>query len=118
MRPSILEPTRFTGDASVDMVSLIQWLTDFYKAVVLLNQDCTGTATVSEDETDVEVTSIVRQTDVNYRIAVTATESTGTPADAAFIVKAVAKTKTGFTLTLAAAPGSGNTVTFDWQIQR
>lgn len=60
----------------------------------------------------------VTEPDTNYQVIATAASSTGAPVTSSFIVASTAKTTTTFTPTLAAAPGAGNSVTFDYFVVR
>lgn len=51
--------------------------------------------------------------DANYVVMATARDFSGSPAASAFVVTRIARTVDSFVLTTAAAPGGGNTVTFD-----
>ncbi|KXJ55854.1 MAG: hypothetical protein AXW12_09585 [Thalassospira sp. Nap_22] len=72
----------------------------------------TGTAlteTITFDE---------KQPNDTYNIVVTAVAFTGTPAFEAFVSFGIAKTTEDFTVSVSVAPGTGNSVTFDWQLRR
>lgn len=72
----------------------------------------TGTAlseTITFDE---------KQPNDTYNIVVTAVEFTGTPAFEAFVSVGIEKTTEDFTVSVSVAPGTGNSVTFDWQLRR
>ena len=56
--------------------------------------------------------------DAKYRIVVAPTSTSGTPAPGSNRVVSIAKTARGFTIFLENAPGTGNSVTFDWMISR
>lgn len=58
------------------------------------------------------------QVDTNYRVMATPQTSTGAPPDGAFIVADIAKTTNDITLTVRAAPGGVDTVTFNLLIVR
>lgn len=60
----------------------------------------------------------VTEPDLNYQVIAMATGSTGAPVTSSLIVSSVAKTTTTFLPTLAAAPGAGNSVTFDYFVVR
>lgn len=77
-----------------------------------------GSTSVSGASISGSVTFGTAQADDAYRILMTATASTGAPGVNARVVVAVAKTAAGFTFDLGAAPGLGNSVTFDWHLWR
>jgi hypothetical protein len=74
----------------------------------------TGAVTVAGAAASAAVPFTSAYPDAAYRIVLTRTASAGAPAAAADDVTAVIKTKTGFTVTVAAAPGVGSAVTFDY----
>jgi hypothetical protein len=51
--------------------------------------------------------------DADYRVIVQARDFTGAPSASAFVVTRIVRTKEQFVVTLAAAPGAGNSVSFD-----
>lgn len=77
-----------------------------------------GTATISHTDTAAVITFASAEADTNYRVATCFTGSTGTPPLDAFHVVSVTKTTADATLTLNAAPGSGNSVILDYIILR
>ncbi len=77
-----------------------------------------GSVTVSDAATTQAVTFGTAQANTSYRVMLTAVSSTGTPGVNAHVIVGVAKTTGGFTITVGAAPGVGNTVTFDWHLWR
>lgn len=58
------------------------------------------------------------QDDASYNVVFGAITLTGAPAANSTVIRSTAKLTTGFTITVAAAPGVGTDVTFDYQIQR
>lgn len=72
----------------------------------------TGTALTETVEFDEE------QPNDTYNIVITAVGFTGTPAFEAFVSVGIAKTTEDFTVSVSVAPGTGNSVTFDWQLRR
>lgn len=77
-----------------------------------------GTFTIQENDVGVNVTFNVPQKDANYRVWVQATNSVGSPATQAFIVKQKTYTTTQFTVIMLGSPGEGNSVTYEWQLIR
>lgn len=77
-----------------------------------------GQVTISDAATSAGVTFPEAQDDTSFYVAATPVASTGTPAANSDLVASVAKTTAGFTLNVKAAPGAGNSVTFDLQVQR
>jgi len=80
--------------------------------------DAFGTVTVSNTDTEGTVTFAEAQDDATYEIVLTASAETGTPAAGSATVTKQAKTASGFTITLEAAPGASNSVTFSWILRR
>ncbi len=75
-----------------------------------------GTITVSG--TDTTGTATVSFSDTGYNVVYGALSSTGTPAAGAFTPVSTGKTTTQITITVQAAPGSGDSVTFDFIAKR
>jgi hypothetical protein len=72
-----------------------------------------GTLTIADPATTAVFTFAEEQPDTNYFVQATGSAFGGTPLADAFIPVGIAKTTTGFTLTIAVAPGAGDSVTFD-----
>lgn len=81
-------------------------------------QNLRGALTISDSGTTGAVTFDVEEPDDSYHVAVTPVSSTGTPDTGSNRVLSVTKTSAGFTVEVEAAPGSGNSVTFDWILVR
>jgi 1-aminocyclopropane-1-carboxylate deaminase/D-cysteine desulfhydrase-like pyridoxal-dependent ACC family enzyme len=76
-----------------------------------------GSVTISNAATTA-VVAIETQPNTSYYVTFGGSAFTGAPGATAFVVVTLAKTTTQFTLTLAAAPGVGNSVTLDWHVAR
>lgn len=83
-----------------------------------LNGLIAGTFTTQDADVGVEVTFTVAQKDTAYRVWVQAVDNTGTPSSDAFIVKEKTYETGKFTVIMLGTPGSGNTITFEWQLIR
>lgn len=83
----------------------------------LASQD-SGTLIISGASISGAVAFAVAQADTNFYPVTTVAATSGTPAAGAYTVTGIAKTTGGFTVSLSAAPGVGNSVTFNWQVQR
>lgn len=120
-RADIPSPPKLSDNTAETFVAYIDYIANLYKAMVLesgvFQQPC-GSAEIDETNNAFEVVFSIPQANDRYAVAITAIGSTGSPGVNAFVVKAVTKTRTGFTFQLFAAPGAGNSVTFDWQVQR
>lgn len=73
-----------------------------------------GSVTISGTDTSAVVTFATPRNNTDYAVVASASDFTGAPAAAPRIVARITKTKTGFTILNAGAPGAGNSVTFDW----
>ncbi len=60
----------------------------------------------------------IAEPDTNYRVLLTPTGATGSPAAGSNRVQVVSKAAGYFTVLIEAAPGTGASVTFDWQVFR
>lgn len=83
-----------------------------------LNGFITDTFTISEAFTGVSVTFGTAQPDDNYRVLIQAKSFTGTPAIGAFIIASKTYNAADFSVTLYQAPGTGASVTYEWQLIR
>lgn len=77
-----------------------------------------GTVTVVDAATTGAVTFTTAETNSSYYLSVTPVSKTGSPAAASNRVSEIAKTGSGFTITVEAAPGAGTTRVFDWVLIR
>lgn len=77
-----------------------------------------GSFNIADAATTALVTFASAQPDTNYEITFGPQAIAGAPAIDASIVRSYAKTTTDFTVTIAAAPGAGTSVTISWQLQR
>jgi len=120
-RSDIPAQARLTGSAREDFAAAVQYIEQLYRVLVLESgvfQQPTGFALVSETAFTFSHTFAQAQPDVNYSVTVSATGYIGTPTVNAFVVKGVTKSVNGFAVELFAAPGGGNSVSLDWQVQR
>ena len=97
-----------TANAALALATTVDTRTKFEDA---------GEVTISGAATTA-IVATTTQPDTSFFVTFGGAAFTGAPAAAAFIVVAVAKTTAGFTLTLAAAPGVGNSVTLAWHVAR
>jgi len=77
-----------------------------------------GSLTISDTDSNKTVNLSPNQADTNYFLTFTRTAVSGTPAADSDEVASVTKNAGSFTVTMKAAPGAGNSVTFDWTLQR
>lgn len=76
-----------------------------------------GTLTVSAGATTAAVAFDVPTHDTRYRILPTPVTVSGGATAGSSRVRSIAKTTTGFTITVEAAPGGAESVVFDWSLQ-
>lgn len=77
-----------------------------------------GELTVSEADDEATVTFSAAEDNATYKVFAVPQAFSGTPADGAFTIKKIDKTTGGFTVTFLAAPGAGNSVTYDYWMRR
>ena len=83
-----------------------------------------GKVTISNTATSVVVNSsngwsvLADEFDTNYYLTVTPTTISGTPAAGSNRITSISKATNGFTINVEAAPGTGNSITFDWHLFR
>ncbi|MFQ5872900.1 MAG: glycosyl hydrolase family 28-related protein [Dehalococcoidia bacterium] len=77
-----------------------------------------GSFTIAGEETAGTVRFKAEETDKNYFLTVTPVSSTRTSPRGSNRVLSVSKSTTGFTVIVEAAPGTGNSVSFDWHLIR
>jgi hypothetical protein len=77
-----------------------------------------GTVTVTGVATTGTVTFSTNEADASFQVVLTAKSSTGTPVAGSNRVLSYTTATTGFTITVEAAPDTGNTVTFSWILIR
>lgn len=77
-----------------------------------------GTVTISDTATTGVVTLAEALADTAFHAILVPSASTGTPAAGSRDVVTIVNATTGFTVTLGAAPGAGNSVTFNWLLHR
>jgi hypothetical protein len=118
--PVVLPPPRITGNLKADLDAMNEWFTDVYQIAIVGNQfwQESGSFTISESDTTATVSFAATQDDTEYQIHEDATNVTGTPAAGSSTRASLAKTTTGFVIAMEAAPGAGNSVTFDWSLMR
>lgn len=77
-----------------------------------------GQFTITGTALTKEVTFAQEQPNATYNLVMTPVAFTGTPAFEAFVPVSIAKTTEDFTVSVSVAPGTGNSVTYDWQLSR
>lgn len=121
---NVPSPQRMTGVPASDLRTLSAYVNDFHKAAILeremlaQSEQLFGGFTISDAETTAEVTFSVDVPDTSYIVVPVVTGITGAPAAGARNITAIAKTVSGFTIAVEAAPGAGTAVTYDWILRR
>lgn len=77
-----------------------------------------GSLTIRGAAASATVVFDVAEVDERYVLAVTPTTWSGAVTPGANRILGIEKRATGFTVTVEAAPGAGNAITFDWQLTR
>ena len=77
-----------------------------------------GEFTISDTDIGSELTFADEQPDTNYRVFVQAKSITGTPSNNAYTVKTKTYLIDKFTVIMLSSPGSGNSITYEWQLIR
>jgi hypothetical protein len=125
----ILGPKTPIYDMTLDGYNNVTKLTDRNNSYVDLDGSVTGSTgtfarvengefTIADAATGSGTISFVADThDTKYRISLEPVAVTGSPAAGAF-AHYVTRTKSGFTVTLTAAPGAGTSITYAWKMDR
>jgi hypothetical protein len=77
-----------------------------------------GQVQIADTATTATITLAPVEPDAAYFVQVTPVSIFGTPASGAFTIRTVAKAAGTFTITVLAAPGTGNVVAYDWLVYR
>ena len=77
-----------------------------------------GTFDISDTDVGIELTFTDEQPDNDYRVWIQAVATVGTPTGDAYIVKEKTYESDKFTVIMLSSPGSGNTITYEWQLIR
>lgn len=76
------------------------------------------TFVLNDSFNEATVTFTEAQADTDYQVIVQAKETTGTPPVGAYIVQSKEYNTDDFIVTMNSSPGSGNSITFEWQLIR
>lgn len=87
-------------------------------AKTLITRNLHGSLVLAGNTRKGSVAFDTMQPDTDYSLAVTPVSGTGRPLRGSNRVLSIHKTTTDFTVILETAPGTGNSVTFDWQLIR
>jgi len=77
-----------------------------------------GTVNIADANTSATVNFGVAQPDTNYRVIIQPISVVASPASGAFTIRTKTYGTSSFSFTIVAAPGVGNTVTYEWQLVR
>lgn len=119
-----LELTELPDPATSTIAQAQQTANDAYILSAKIQDDIQnghvfGSFTVSDLANSATVNlAAAPQPDTAYRVIVQATGSSGAADNGAFTVKSKSYSENSFSVTLVAAPGSGASVTFEWQMIR
>lgn len=115
-------PPRLSGDRQTDLVLMLDWLNDLYQGTILSNFFLSkwpfGTAQISGAVSTFTIHFADDEPDTNYNLSITAADFSGGPPAAAFVVVRQFKAIDGCVVQVASAPGSGNSITFNWHLRR
>lgn len=95
-----------------------RYIWDLYKALVGDQRVLSGSVTIANLATSATVELAIDQGGPDYIVNPAFVSSTGTPPAAAKDWTGITKAAGSFTITIGAAPGAGNSVTFDWITRR
>lgn len=98
-----------TANAALTLANTANERTEHYEV---------GDVTITGIATTAVVTLAATQPDALYKVVFSGEAFTGAPPAASFLIVNMVKTDTQFTLTLASAPGLGNSVTLAWFLVR
>lgn len=84
----------------------------------IFNNMPSGEFTLSDTSASDTITFDEEQPDTDFHVLIQAKSNTGTPAADSYVVKEKTYSKTQFTVTMVAAPATGNSVTYEWQLVR
>ena len=91
---------------------------DNQDAIAALDPGPSGALTVSGTDTTAVHAFATAEGSTNYKVFLQPIGVMGTPDVSSTLVISVVKTTARFTITVNAAPGAGNSVTFDWFLSR
>lgn len=119
-RANIPPPPTLTGDQATDFYHAYNWLWDFYRSGVLEGAlfPTVGNFTIEDTDTQAQVELAKREPDENYVVLITPQGKSGAPVADSALVESITKARETFTVALVAAPGSGASRSFAWQLIR
>lgn len=97
------------GDEAYELATTANDRTKNWESGIVTVEDASATATVDLSEA---------KSDTNYTVFLTPVSYTGTPAAGSRTIKGQTYATDSFDIELEAAPGSGNSVTFNWLLVR
>jgi hypothetical protein len=97
---------------------VVEYMQQLYRALALEPRTLRGSVSVEGDAIGATVQTGVNLPDGDYEVVLQAKAVTGSPAADAFRVTTKAYATTDFSFILAAAPGTGNAITFSWILVR
>ena len=127
---ALAQPPRLTGNLEQDVLALREWIWAFYNQLAqqgLFISSASQLArfpiapnsiTFSDDATTAIVTFAKEQSDTSYFVQLSQNGLSGSPTSGSNNVASIEKRTNGFTVTIAEAPGTGASVSFDYLITR
>lgn len=123
-RATLFPPPQLTGNPDADVPAMGEYLQQIYRTLGLEpngyrpNGWDTGSFTIADTETTAEIAFPESQTDDEYSVTFGCEESSSGVDTDALKIAGYSRTAEGFTVRLAAAPGSGESVTFTYHVRR
>lgn len=114
------DPGSLPDPASATIASAQETANNAYilAASALNNFGPTGQFTITDPDTTAVVTFDDEEANDDYVVQITPDSFSGTASSNGFIVVSVVKTTAGFTVTIAAAPGTSAAITFNYTVFR
>lgn len=103
---------------TLSIAAVVEYMQQLYRALALEPRTLRGSVTVEGAAIGGTVNTGVNLPDSDYEVILQAKATAGSPAADAFRVTAKAYAPTDFSFLLAAAPGTGNSITFSWILVR
>jgi hypothetical protein len=122
----LLDPTYQSGEVTIDLenlpdpvfstISRAQGTANAIYAALIKGTQQSGRFTIAETDDEATITLDPPLADAEYRVLITPSDFSGTPLIDAFTLIRVTRAADAFAVLLFAAPGAGNTITFDYLV--
>jgi hypothetical protein len=113
-RSNIQAPPRILQD----LAAAAEYLWQLYREIALSPRILGATFVLKDAALQVAVDLEVDQGDTDYQVFIMPFARTGAPAANSDQISTIKKERKRFTVTFKAAPGAGNSITFDWLTRR